>query len=423
MKFILFCALTACFITTPSFASPNQPKSSLTGVWTGRIGNLPVTVCFNDLTRDIGYGNYYYQRHLVPINLYGYQDDAGKITTWKESDGQLHANDLDNYDGAWQIGPLPPNRIHGTWSNRSGSKKLPIELTKVEYATEASKPKEEMESGSSASTTKPCSSNLYNKAIEQTVATFVGPVHTTNNIKYRLVTRGFPGRKKPAEFGDRGQFIAAVELIGNTSAYKNINAALRERLSPEREAQLLECRRNQIDSDGGGASEGDYTENMSVFVASHWLTINVENRHDCGERNEIFDDTYMWNLDTGNRVSLFSLFKGIDVSAATGTSAEYSSEGILPEALDEFIATHFQKINNPYYGWDEIQECYGPYKPGEYTYRLKLVEKGIIFEIPRHLSGTCGASVSVTFEELQPFLNMDGRKFAATLTVRKTKRQ
>lgn len=402
LQFILSRALIACFFVTPALADSGTAKPSLTGVWTGHIGSLAITACFNDITSSVTYGSYYYQRRLVPINLYGYPDSVGMVSSWHESDGRQHPNILYDYDGTWQIDPVPPNRIHGTWLNRSG-KKLPIELTKVEYATVASGPKEETDSGSAASETKPCSSDAYHKAVEQTVDTFMGPVRTTNNVKYRLLARGFPGRKKHAEFTDRAQFIATVELIGNTPPTERINRQLRQRLSPGREGDLLECRRMEFGY--AGAGEGFYYEYLSVSVAGNLLVINAENRHDCGEHNEFSEDTYVWNLDTGQQGSFFSLFSGVD-----------TAEGKLPDALDDYIANHLRLRNDPNrLSWKEIQECYGSYELGAYTYKLKLAKTGMTFEIPPLPHGACGESVTLTFKELWPFLNKDGRRFAADI--------
>jgi hypothetical protein len=91
---------------------------------------------------------------------------------------------------------------------------------------------------------------------------------------------------------------------------------------------------------------------------------------------------------------------------------------------DKLIATRFRQRNDPNrLSWKEIQECYGPYAPGAYSYTLKLAASGITFEIPPVRGGACGESLTLTFEELRPFFNMEGRQFAAELrTAQKARR-
>jgi hypothetical protein len=408
LRLILSRTLIACLFTTSVFADSSLPEPSLKGVWTGNIGNSPITACFNGITPNVSYGNYYYQRRLVPINLYGYPDATGNVATWKESDGKPHPNILEDYDGVWQIEPLAPNRIHGTWSNRGGSKKLPIELTKVEYATGGPETNRESVSDNAGSAAMPCSSDVYHSAIEKTVNTFVGPVLTKKNVKYRIVARGFPGRTKHADYTDRALFISTVELIGDSPSIQSINDELRWRISADYEAELIDCRRANYE-DSGSPSEESYTNRVSsVSIAAHRLVINVEGYGSCGNRGISSDDTLVWNLETGKRGSLFSLFSDTDT-----TSETYER---LPDALEKLIITRLRQRNNPNrLSWDEIQECYGPYEPGAYTIKLKLAANGITFEIPPHNSGTCGESLMLTLEELRPFLNKGGRQFAAEL--------
>lgn len=408
LQSILSRTLIACLFATSVFADSSLPEPSLIGVWTGHIGNLPITACFNGITPNVSYGSYYYQRRLVPIDLYGYPDATGKVATWKESDGKPHPNILEDYDGVWQIEPLAPNRIHGTWSNRGGSKKLPIELTKVEYATGGPESKRESVSDNAGSAAMPCSSDIYHSAIEKTVDTFVGPVLTKNNVKYRIVARGFPGRTKHVDYTDRALFISTVELIGDSPSIQSINDELRWRLSAENEAELIACRRANYEYSGSASEESYYQGISSVSIAAHRLAINILGRGGCGERGIWSDDTLVWNLETGKQETLFPLFSDADT-----TSETYER---LPDALEKLIITRLRQGNNPNrVSWDEIQECYGPYEPDAYTIELKLAANGIIFEIPQHNSGTCGVTLMLTFEELRPFLNKEGRQFASEI--------
>lgn len=397
-------ALMACLLTTSAIAGTGQAKPSFTGVWTGHIGKLAITACFNDSPQDVAYGNYYYQHRLVPINLYGYPDTAGKVDAWHESDGKWHADDLLDYEGTWKVTSLLANKLQGIWSNRSGSRKLPIDLTRIEYAPQSA----EQEKSDNTAPVKPCSSEVYQAAIEGTFDTFFGPVRATNNVKYRYVAKGFPGMKKREDYTDRELYIATIELIGESPSIQSINDDLRERLSPEHEADLRECRRKNFDVTA--PREENYVETItSVSVAANRLVINTKRDGSCGERGIIGDDTHMWNLETGKRESLLTLFSN---NESTGVR----SEGSLPDALDTLIANRLRRRNDPTnLSWKEIQECYGKYELGAYSYELKVTTKGIRFEIPPVPGGACGESITLTFKELRPFLNKDGRRFVTDL--------
>lgn len=416
MRLVLSGPLVACLLAPPAMADPGQAPFPLMGVWSGHIGNLPITACFNDVTPSVTYGSYYYQHRLVPIRLYGYPDEAGKIEKWAETDGRGHANILQDYDGVWQIEPMAPDRLRGTWSMRDGSRQLPIELTKVDGAPSTSALQEGEGSNESAPNATPCGTDAYHRAVEKTVDTFFGPPRKLNNLTYRWVARGFPGRKKHADFMDRAQFIATVELMGDSPTFRGINDVLRQRLSPEREAELVACRRAQFAH--GAVGEEPSAEDISVVSASHWLVISVDERHDCGDRGLLAEHTYVWNLSTGQRESLFSWLLDDDADDVNESSAASLSEGggRLPEALDKFIASRMRQRNDPNrLSWQDIEQCYGPYRPGACTYKLKLVDNGISFEIPPLSGGSCGESLALTFHELRRFLNQEGRQFVAAL--------
>jgi hypothetical protein len=424
MRFLLANVLIAYLFVTSAFAESNPPKSAWAGVWKGRIGNLPIIACFNGGRADASYGSYYYERQLVPINLYQRTGDSSAsemVVTWQESDGRGHSSALPDYDGVWQVKMFPPNRIHGTWTNRSKAKELLIELTKLEYAEEAARSVDPMESNDVIRA--PCGCDAYNKAIEKTIDTFVSPVRSINRVKYRVIARGLPGRKKHADFIDRRLFVATIELIGDSPIIARINSVLRERISSSEEDMLLECRRKQFSSITY-IGEEEYAKSITVSAASHWLVISTDDRINCGESAARSNDTYVWDLSTGRQESLFSLLKGAAEANVTYVLDSAPPEGRLPDALDKMIAEGFRRGNSlTRLGWENIQECYGPYKPGAYQYRLSLAENGITFELPPLPRGACGDEITLTFKELRPFLNKEGSRFAAEiLSVRKAKR-
>ncbi|GHU25568.1 hypothetical protein AGMMS50256_00290 [Betaproteobacteria bacterium] len=362
-----------------------EEVTPLAGVWTGTIGKQAITACFNAGEYRKDKGSYYYQRYLQPIDLVSTDIKSGGIgTEWKESDGEWHL----------LLGEQPSDAIKGTWTNPDKSRTLPIMLTKVKEFD-----------GEPIDDTDGCASDAYLKAIEPSPKTLFGPEQVINGVKYRevsVIIEGFEDRR-----------METIEVVGDTPAIQAINRQLRE-ITPVSElaSKLLGCWREFWGK--GGQRE----QRAEVSVIGPWLMLRLENNADCvkGRSIEVWDDTYIWNLESGERENLLSWFQDENTT-------EPRSNVTLPTGLAEFIYDRIGTDDPTYDHFSLLEEflrCYGDLSPEKYKYRLELFDGGIDFVVPTTSNGSCGDSFKIPFKELRPFLNEKGeaavaqfRKFSA----------
>lgn len=373
MRVSLVAFLIATWSAVTAFAGSKPEDFRLSGVWTGHIGTLPITACFND-----EWGSYYYHRHLVPIELR--PPEEGR------NDKKISLLEM---GGTWQIINASPSRINGTWNSRDNSRSLPIVLTQVRLS------KEDAVEGTTS-----CESSAYNQLIEKSIKTRVGPLRTTGNFHYRTITTALPGED---------HYTTTIELIGNSQAIASINKSLRALV--EDESNLLWCRRAALRV---AAREGRNTQDMSATAFGPLLMVQTRTSTDCGERTQASEATHFWNLVTGKPESLFSWFNEADSAKESADSVQL--EGALPKDLDIFVSKRFgQGDPSNHLSREELEQCYGEYAPGAYSYQLQLAEDGINFNIPVTSNGSCGESINLTFRELAPYLNQQGKRAVAAI--------
>ncbi|MBB5205133.1 hypothetical protein HNQ51_002452 [Inhella inkyongensis] len=379
--------LIGCLFATPALAEPSQSKSPFHGVWNGSIGKLSIRACFNDDIEGRRSASYYYHRHLIPIELRAEGDSATNTSaTWREADGIL------------QIESTSSDQIKGTWRSTDDSRKLAVQLTRVALSA-----------ADSADGMNPCGSNAYNEAIVASVKTIHGPVVSVGNVKYRIVTDALPSGRG-SDYKGRQQYWETIELLGNNSAIAAINKSIRERI--EKQGQMgLSCRSIAMNDTAG---EGIDFQEVGVAVVGRWISVTRQSVVDCRQSSiHLSERTYTWDLTTGKQESLFSWIKGAE---AVNDGDHLLTEGKLPDALDNFIASRFgQGDPGVHLSMDDLERCYGQHQPGSYSYQLKLASDGIVFEIPTTSNGSCGEAFKLSWKELKPFLNRKGRQFAAEI--------
>jgi hypothetical protein len=385
MRSLITLISLACIFSTSTYADSSQTNALLVGVWSGNIGKLAITVCFNkNFDHTVTRGNYYYHRHLIPIDL---DHDESTVSapspSWKES------------SGTWQIDNASSDHVAGTWINPDKSRRLPIKLTRVGLSAD-----------DSASGLTPCGSSAYNRAIERSLKNIIGPTLSVGELKYRVLTLALPEGKNDAYKG-REQYHEIIELVGDSPSVAAINKSIRK-LAYVSSDNFLACRQSAMNLT---AREGSRIQEMFVSTQGRWLTVRTRNNGNCGDRGvQLWESTYLWDISTGKQVSLFSWLKGSEVANDSGRTR---TEGRLPDALDEILASRFGQGNH--FGKEDLERCYGEYQPGAYTYRLELTNDGIDFILPFTSNGSCGDSFSLTFKELWPFLTSVGRRFSADI--------
>jgi hypothetical protein len=359
-----------------TLALADSEVTPLTGVWTGTIGKQTITACFNAGMYRKDTGNYYYQRYLHPIDLKSTDIGSGGIGTgWKESNGE------------WRLlldkSVARPEAVGGTWTSPDKSRNLPIMLTKVKEFN-----------GEPVNDSWGCENDAYLKAIEPSPKTSFGPEQIINGVTYRKV---FVNIDAPGKLcSDSGyRCMETIEIMGNTPSIQAINRQLRE-ISPVSEfaSDLLLCWRNFLE----GYHNTERVQTADISVIGSYLMLQLGNHSTCvtGRPIEVWEDTYLWNLESGEQEDLFSWFDD-----------EESAQGTLGELVYDQIGDH------------DFLQCYG--NSAHDGYRLELSNSGIRFVMPLLSNGACGHRIAFTFEELWPFLNENGK--AAVEKIRKSNSQ
>jgi hypothetical protein len=380
-----FRLLVASLFAISASVSLGQSKSPFHGVWIGSVGKATITACLNDDSdRVVQAGLYYYQKYKIPIALsIDKRAQTSTISTWRES------------DGIWQIHSNSPDYIEGTWTSVDQARRLPVRLKRAAYTQD-----------DLATRNTPCGSDAFNQAIEQSLKKWSGAIVSNGAIRYRIVTYALPSGPEDS-YKNPEQSWETVELIGNAPAIKALNKSIRQLLEG---SWSFGCRRMGLNL---SMTEGTDTQRVDVRRIENWFSVTQRVVYDCRNGISISDVPYVWSLTTGKQESLFSWLK--NVSSAQRDEPPYT-DGKLPPALDAFLATQFGKGNpNQHLSLSELEQCYGPYEPGSYSYQIELDSDGLRFNIPTNRNGSCGESFKLTFQELKPFLNKKGLQFAAKI--------
>lgn len=362
--------------------------SPMVGVWSGTIGDASITACFQENYDDVvKSGSYYYHRDWIPTSLYRESNAIGEVgSIWKAAEWHLP-------NVIWRIDSISTDQINGTWSNEDQPEELPIRLKRlVPYAQDDP---------------KTCGSSAYNDAIEGTLRTTAGPARSIARIKYRVLTAALPTRS--ISNTEPEYSMQTIQLEGDSQPIATINAALLKLMDKE---EMFECR---LESMSRIADESTYAQSVSISVVGRWLSILHSTSSPCGRMMQVSSNTYTWNLYTGAQESLFDWFWGMPQAA---NPKNIRMEEPLPKDLGDFVSARRKRA---YKASDEyLESCYGTVRP---NYQLILKSDGIIFEVPTTSNGSCGDSIKLSFKQLWPYLNADGRKYAKELRESRKTRQ
>ncbi len=359
----------------------NQAEVTQSGViWTGTLGTMPITACFDDqFTAD---GIYYYNKHLVPLRLVDIDEREPLVLTEVEGFSERNGS-------SWTIDSRSDDRIFATW--RKGDRTLPIRLSAV--------PVTFGEFGSACGSAKFVEPLIAGGSTSEVRANFEGLAYTK---------REYNG---PERLGDRDYYVASFALDPQQPGDAAINRAL-AKLLPDGgvDHAMGQC----VGMSMAGGQLGYLTE---TFEPSHlsegWLGVERAGSTYCGGAHPSHYMSYaIYNRTTGEEVDPSIWFK--------------------PEALEfyEFLTRADWDIKRPVAGlsaplldtvlahWpqDEGREnCADAARSGT-GWQIGLSSDGVLFlrEFP-HVIFACTESVVVPWGELEPFLSDEGRAVAASL--------
>ncbi len=368
----LMIALIATSVSASVWAENARPD--WVGIWRGTIGKLPVQVCLQ--ARDYGnVGAYFYLRNRGIISL-GPIDDS---TATKASYAWTEARNSDHPEAGplWQNISVKGIALTGAWTG--SGKTLPIAMTRVAQVDAAVEPCEDLAFSKPRIT--PVKLSTSRAEIDQVAYTVVEAD----------VGKQFPDVS-----------LETFQLDGNTSAVQNINATLKSAIPDKvEESDFFQCTMANISSIG---EDGQYqTTTKPVLITANWMVSETEEGSTCGgahPNSGVYWNN--WDLRSGLPVDLWTWLgpKAATVIARDG----YSDVTIEPELRD--------LLNK---GWPRTEEDCRDIVESENSWNLRLTREGFAFSpsLP-HVATACIEDVNLTFEQLVPLLNAEGKTRVAS---------
>lgn len=267
MKYILmFVCLLMNVVVADELNSPIYA-----GVWSGKIGNVNVNVCFIN-----GEGQYFYVKHLKGIRL---ERTENSDYEWLEKVRNVKAYDMD-VTGTWRIDGASDLRMNGAWFSPNGSKELKIELIKK------ASPKNDYE----------CGEGFYEPIVR--------------SIKYKYLPMKFGNIQVRSIETGAG---TAFEVTSDTPGYKKINGFIKNWMK-QQAIESYECELN-----GGG---GWHAELRPMYMIGNFMVIN-DNLPDtyCGGAHGGWSTAYYTvDVGSGGFVNTWSWIKGGESSVESGSN-------------------------------------------------------------------------------------------------------
>lgn len=352
-------ALLICCAAAGSAQSETN-QNSLHGVWTGKIGNLPINACFDLGQKANQFGSYYYLSQLKPIPLE--MKDHG--ASWSEVD--------DKNSSQWTISSAKGDVVSGTWSG--GAKQLPLNLTRIKASTK-----------NVDGDDQPCGSNAF----------FAPRVKPFKIIQSPAKLDGITYTKMTLDAGKQFDVdLDTFKLNGTTPGISAVNKRLLSVLPKKgKVAPYIECLQNTL---SGSGRDGSYTVNTTpVVLTKSWLVASSGDGSYCGGAhplNSSSEDVY--NLRNGTDVDLreWLLAGAID------------QDGKLSNNLNALVLGKF--VKDP----DTDKECADSAK-NAFGWTLSLAKQGVSFTPSLSYAETaCMNPTVLSVSEVAPFLNADGKK-------------
>ncbi len=361
-----FALAVGLFLSQAALAAPDL--KTMTGVWRGTIGDLPIQACYDagEYSND---GKYFYQRRLSTIPLRADEKVPGEVTEgWADSKGVAR----------WRIAAITKDRVEGVWTGNGRT--LPISLARVPYAKT-----EEFDTA--------CSSLV-----------FVQPMlDATRIVKIAARVHAVPIEKWTLAYPDKSISVESFQLRGTGPAVAAINRRLRKPFDKSDEGWTW-CLRT------AGAWGGDYHDEVEArLVTTHWLSVMSSNDSFCGGAHpNNSNQPMLFDRQSGKLVDLYTWF-------GSASSNREKVEG-YPETIDSLKGRLLDLVVkfHPRTG-DKDDDCGDAVKSAS-SWSLELKAEGVSFtpDLTRAVMA-CGDEVVLPWAKLQPFLSPVGKREVAAL--------
>jgi len=358
-------ALAALAFAVPAAA---QDDPAWAGVWEGKVGNSPVRLCVDVWPGGPARGAYYYLSALEPIQLSDYDGEGG----WIE---QAAGNDA---TALWEFTEQTGTRLRGTW--RQDRRSLPFDLRPVTWT--------EGEWGG------PCSSAAFLEPRVRPAAFAIEPATKDGWAYVRHLYR------PPAHFREETS-IEAFSFAPQQPGDAAINATLTAyRPRGAVGDEFLQCHAGQIASIGYDGFFDQLVEPRLVSRA--FLTVAEHNDQSCGGTHPNTWTVYRtFDRDTGRPIDLYDWI---------GDPLGPDEARPLPTRLRDAVLASWPNDSD-----EGAQECRDVVASTDF-WTLELARDGISFspDLPRVVMA-CGDTVLLTWKDLDPYLDSEGRAGLARL--------
>ncbi len=362
-----FVSIALSGMALPASAADDPAAPAWEGVWRGTIGTLPVVACLR-MKDDLAAGLYYYEKHLIPINIAAPEQSATGLTL-----SETQTGDAKQIPSLWKLALPVDGQMNGTWSG--AGKHLPIHLKKIVIL------EPDNDEG-------PCASADFNGPRERPAR-----VVTTSASK-----DGTDYRELRLDFGKRfDASVSSFQLQGAGNAH--VNAQLRDALTAEEE-NVYTCTRSSLAQYGQAGEYNDTTAPMAIMA--HWLVTERSNSNMCGGVHPNASTTHdTWNLATGKKVDVWDWFSpagAVKVKNEADTSPKISTrlQRLLARAWADSVPDDCKDASSGY--WT-------PYPTSD----------GMAFtpSLP-HVVYACTTDVVIPYAKLAPLLNTQGKAAVAS---------
>lgn len=361
---------------TPGFVAgdPNDMSGieARVGVWRGSLGGSKVMVCL-ERPDTLNVSMYYYLRHRFSIAL---RPDDNSGATWNEAPPKQRAPDWSKPAAVWTLQAPLGDMMAGTWAAADGSRKAPIQLTRLAGAGKT------LGSGCDAGGPNPAR------------LAFNGPRVASQKLK---VEQSGGLRYISALDGN----VSMIELPDSMPHAARFNATMRAWFA-DQITGYYECAFSSFNG------IPDYRDMYEIDLLSPpWLVEKETYSAFCGGAHPSggVAGYAVWNLATGKTVDPWDFIKGSHWDYIKEVNHCDSADTCLrrpPARLRAIIAARFRHDNDETDCADAID--------GNMDLQLHPEKTGLVFSTTfAHVIQACDEDIELPWKTLAPFLTAKGK--------------
>jgi hypothetical protein len=371
-SFILL--LSAGLGHSQSAPQPPNDDQSLTGVWQGKLGDLPITICFNPRQYGSQRGSYFYHRHLEPIVLDG--DGAQPFGYFDERSTEGGHR--------WKLQvEKDPSRATGTWTKNQKPNTAPQVLN---VSLERVKGGEYVKDHETKD--RPCGTDAFFRKLDRPLPLIKGKVQLFEGKPFQVIRRALKGTGE----------VSSIELLAEDEKYKKLNLLLAKDADGR---DLFECLRGGLWSGTGAGHNSSF--NQIKLWGDRWLVVSFSTENYCGGAHpNSWSSDFTFDLRTSRKANLSAWFKGLKNDS--GERYNISPQITLGKSLHKLVRSYSQAFK------DKNEDCLNSFESYN-SHSISLTKQGISFSpVLARVVQACGEDIVVPYSKLTPFLSPLGKQ-------------